>query len=109
MTGIVVAQLLRLNTGGSGGSDQTVGGVPLAAAFISGSIVVVLVGAIRFWRQQTAMAKGRIFAGGWEMMAIYGLMVAVRRVPLCDKLMRSNSFLPSQLVIATLVVNLFQL
>jgi uncharacterized membrane protein YidH (DUF202 family) len=100
--GVSIAQLIRLN------NDNNTAGA-LSAAFISGSIVVVLAGAIRFWRQQTAMAKGRVFAGGWEMMAIYGLMIAVRRMPLCDKLMRSNSFLSSQLVIATLVVNLFQL
>jgi len=54
-----------------------VGGVPLATAFISGSLVVVIAGAIRFWRQQTAMVRGKVWAGGAELWFILGVILAL--------------------------------
>jgi uncharacterized membrane protein YidH (DUF202 family) len=73
--GVSIAQLIRLNEG------NTVA-TALAAAFISGSIVVVLAGAFRFWKQQTAMVNGQVFAGGWEMLVIFVVTVAVRFTPI---------------------------
>jgi uncharacterized membrane protein YidH (DUF202 family) len=70
MIGVSAAQLLRLK-GGSGL------GTALAAAFVSSSIVVLLCGAFRFWRQQSAMVKGKVWAGGFEMVIIGIVCVVV--------------------------------
>jgi len=79
MLGVIIAQLFRLNTaplpGGRIGYYRI--GVPLAAAFISSAIAVLLLGAIRFWRQQAAMTKGKIHVGGWEMLLIMAISVLV--------------------------------
>ena len=42
---------------------------PLSAIFQFAALLVVLLGCIRFWRQQSAMAIGRVHAGGWEIIA----------------------------------------
>lgn len=38
------------------------------------AIVVLLVGAIRFWRLQRALVRGKAMAGGWEVSLVMGLM-----------------------------------
>jgi hypothetical protein len=43
---------------------------PLSVIFQSSALCVVLLGCIRFWRQQSAMAIGKMHAGGWELIAI---------------------------------------
>jgi len=72
MTGIVIAQLFRLQHSYS--PNQTFGfyvaGIPLAGCFILAGMVVVVLGAIRFWRQQRAMVRGKVWAGGWEINVI---------------------------------------
>jgi len=79
MTGVVIAQLFRLQR--SPTANPTFGfyvtGEPLAACFIASSIVVVLLGAFRFWRQQGAMTRGKVWAGGWEVYATMGLSIAL--------------------------------
>ena len=45
-------------------------GIPLAACFIGLAILVLLLGAVRFWRQQSAMVRGKVYAGGWEINTI---------------------------------------
>jgi uncharacterized membrane protein YidH (DUF202 family) len=79
MVGVIIAQLFRLQA--SALPDGRVGyfvlGVPLAACFICGSIVVVVLGALRFWRQQTAMVRGKVWVGGWEVLGIMGTGVLV--------------------------------
>ncbi|EOD51906.1 hypothetical protein UCRNP2_1303 [Neofusicoccum parvum UCRNP2] len=72
MTGVVIAQLMRLQHAPN--PDPTFGyhalGKPLAAVFIIAAIAMVLLGAFRFWRQQNAMVRGKVFAGGWEILTI---------------------------------------
>ncbi|QDS67708.1 hypothetical protein FKW77_005605 [Venturia effusa] len=72
MTGVTIAQLFRLQH--SYNPDRDFGffvtGIPLAACFISSAIILLLLGAIRFWRQQNAMVRGKVIAGGWEVNAI---------------------------------------
>ena len=79
MVGVVVAQLFRLQH--SVNPDMELGyyvvGIPLGATFISASIFVLLVGAYRFWRQQNAMLRVKAIAGGWEIIAIMALSIAV--------------------------------
>lgn len=82
MQGVLIAQLFHLY---SPESDRratrftyaTVG-VPLSVTFQSCAIVVAILGAARFWRQQMAIARGKVFAGGWELNAIGGLTMSVR-------------------------------
>lgn len=49
-------------------------GKPLSATFICMGIVVVLVGAIRVWRLQNALVRGKAIAGGWEVNLVMGLV-----------------------------------
>ena len=79
MVGVITAQLFRLQTTAlpGGGFGYFVLAVPLAACFICGSIVVTVLGAIRFWKQQTAMARGTVWAGGWEVLGIMGTGILV--------------------------------
>ena len=97
MLGVVIAQLFRLQH--TLNPDQTLGfymaGVPLATACNGAAAVVVLLGAYRFWRQQNALARGKVHAGGWEVMAI-GVVVLVvsynlaqHSLPIVTKLFRS--------------------
>ncbi|KAF1975128.1 hypothetical protein BU23DRAFT_552552 [Bimuria novae-zelandiae CBS 107.79] len=79
MIGVVTAQLFRLQHSLS--PNPSIGyfvlGVPLAASFIVLGMVVLLVGAIRCWRQQSAMVRGKVYAGGWEITGIMVLSVLV--------------------------------
>lgn len=78
-TGVITAQLFRLQHSPS--PSPIIGyyafGVPLAATFIVSAMVVLLVGAWRFWRQQAAMIRGKVFAGGWEITGIMVLSLLV--------------------------------
>ena len=78
--GVLIAQLFRLQH--TEHPNKVVGffklGIPLAAICIGGSIVVLALGAYRFWRQQNAMLRGKIHAGGWEINAVGGIVVLVR-------------------------------
>jgi uncharacterized membrane protein YidH (DUF202 family) len=80
MTGILTAQLFHLQH--SSTPNPHFGfykvGKPLAATFICMAIVVVLIGAIRFWRLQRALVRGKAMAGGWEVglvMVLMGLLL----------------------------------
>ncbi|THY32061.1 hypothetical protein D6D01_02696 [Aureobasidium pullulans] len=77
MLGIVTAQLFSLQH--SQHPDPVFGyhalGRPLAALFQSAAIVVILIGGHRFWRQQMNMARGRVWAGGWEIWSIMAFML----------------------------------
>ncbi|ORY05078.1 hypothetical protein BCR34DRAFT_448932, partial [Clohesyomyces aquaticus] len=79
MTGVLTAQLFRLQH--SINPSPTFGffvlGIPLAATFIGLGALVLLIGAFRFWRQQRAMIRGKVHAGGWEITAIMGLSIVL--------------------------------
>ncbi|CAG7919385.1 unnamed protein product [Penicillium olsonii] len=70
--GVLIAQLFRLQTAealaGKLGFHQV--GVPLSVTCHSVAILVALVGAFRFWRQQGAIARNKIHAGGWELNSV---------------------------------------
>ena len=80
MTGVIVAQLLRLQH--TDNPNKRFGyyvlGIPLSVICIGGSILVLVLSAYRFWRQQNAMLRGKVHAGGWEMNAIGIVFVLVR-------------------------------
>ncbi|KAJ5424552.1 hypothetical protein N7445_010525 [Penicillium cf. griseofulvum] len=70
--GVLIAQLFRLQ------AAEVVAdrlgfrkvGTPLSVACYCVGILVALVGAYRFWRQQNAIARGKIYAGGWELNSV---------------------------------------
>ncbi|EED13354.1 conserved hypothetical protein [Talaromyces stipitatus ATCC 10500] len=86
--GVLVAQLFRLQTSNSQASGRPPSrvnfhsvGVPLSVAYQVCAILVALLGAYRFWRQQNAIARGKVLAGGWELHGI-GIMTFLAGVVL---------------------------
>ena len=83
MLGVVIAQLYRLQHSPS--PDPTFGyfvlSKPISCIFHVSAICVAILGSVRFFRQQHAMAIGKIEAGGWEIMIIgvYVLLVSEQR------------------------------
>lgn len=79
MQGVLIAQLFRLQrlpaTSGSKLGFYEVG-IPLATSCHGLAAVVSFIGAYRFWKQQHAVSKGKVYAGGWELN-IVGLLVAL--------------------------------
>ncbi|KAK4994200.1 hypothetical protein LTR66_005714 [Elasticomyces elasticus] len=69
MIGVLIAQLYRLQH--SLIPSTTFGYFAisklLAAIFEIAAIIMVLLGAYRSWRQQNAMARGKVWVGGWEI------------------------------------------
>ncbi|MCJ1384868.1 hypothetical protein MMC17_007986 [Xylographa soralifera] len=75
--GVTVAQVFRLKN--EGAINPPFGffalGIPLACACIGSALVVTVVGSWRFWRQQNALARGKIHAGGWEINTIVTITI----------------------------------
>lgn len=82
MTGVLTAQLFRLQHAAN--PNQHFGfyvvGRPLSIMFIGMAIVVVLVGAYRFWKLQNALIRGKAYTGGWEVLLIMILSILVSGV-----------------------------
>jgi uncharacterized membrane protein YidH (DUF202 family) len=74
MTGVITAQLFHLQHAPD--PSPTFGfysiGRPLSVTFIGMAILVVMVGAVRFWRLQRALVRGKACAGGWEVLLVMG-------------------------------------
>lgn len=72
ITGVVVAQVMRLNGDDKPGSDLGFfdASVPLAIVFYITAMIVLVLGATRFYHFQHEMACGRGIAGGWELTLI---------------------------------------
>ncbi|KAF2132511.1 hypothetical protein P153DRAFT_393489 [Dothidotthia symphoricarpi CBS 119687] len=79
MTGVTTTQLYRLQH--TANTDSDIGfyviGLPLNMVFIGMAIVVILIGAFRFWKLQLAMSRGKTYSGGWEVMTIMGLIMLI--------------------------------
>ncbi|PGH18175.1 hypothetical protein AJ80_04562 [Polytolypa hystricis UAMH7299] len=70
--GVLIAQLFSLQEAPSqkpGPFGFYEVGLPLACVCYGVAIVMAFVGAIRFWRQQNALARGKVYVGGWELGA----------------------------------------
>lgn len=69
MQGVVIAQLFRLQGSPTDGDRLRFYqvGIPLSVACYCVAVIVALIGAYRFWRQQNAIARGKVHAGGWEL------------------------------------------
>ncbi|KAI7355820.1 hypothetical protein KC354_g10663 [Hortaea werneckii] len=74
MVGVVISQLYRLQHSPSPNPvyGYYVLGKPIACIFHASALGVILVGAVRFFRQQSAMSIGKVHAGGWEVLVICG-------------------------------------
>ena len=79
MVGIVTTQLLQLQHVID--PSQVYGyykiSKPLGIIFQSAAFVVTMIGAHRFFKQQIAMARGKVWAGGWEVYVIMASTVVV--------------------------------
>ncbi|KAE8552265.1 hypothetical protein EYB25_006159 [Talaromyces marneffei] len=84
--GVLVAQLFRLQPSHpylltlSRINFRSIG-IPLSIAYQICAIVTALLGAYRFWRQQNAIARGKVLCGGWELTGI-GIMTFLAAVTL---------------------------
>ena len=78
--GVTVAQLYRLQHAAA--PDAAFGyfvlSKPVAGLFQGSALVVTLIGAGRFYRQQHAMAVGKVRAGGWEVYLVSVFVLFVR-------------------------------
>jgi uncharacterized membrane protein YidH (DUF202 family) len=104
--GVLIAQLFRLQAVESVadklGFDQV--GIPLSVTCHGVAILVALVGAYRFWRQQNAIARGKIHAGGWELNSVGILLGCVSPV---KRLLDLESCADNlQIVLTTLIVSI---
>ncbi|KAF2847920.1 hypothetical protein T440DRAFT_402658 [Plenodomus tracheiphilus IPT5] len=72
MTGVLTSQLFHLQRSPTPNPNYGfyVIGRPLSAVFISMAIVVLLIGAVRFWRIQRQLLRGKTLVGGWEVLSI---------------------------------------
>ncbi|KAF2707607.1 hypothetical protein K504DRAFT_458104 [Pleomassaria siparia CBS 279.74] len=82
MSGVIIEQLFRLQH--IQNPNLNLGffvlGTPLAAIFIGLGMIVLLIGAFRFWRQQNAIVRGKVHAGGWEITSIMVFSIIVSAI-----------------------------
>lgn len=99
MQGVLIAQLFRLQR--SRTSEDRLGfyqvGVPLSVTCHCVAVLVALIGAYRFWRQQSAISRGKVHAGGWELNSVGAFLFAV------------SSTSGSVLVVGCVLMRLFRL
>jgi hypothetical protein len=106
MIGIMIAQLYRLQHRSD--PDDVFGyfvlSKPLSVILQSAALAVSLLGGFRFWRQQSAMAVGRVHAGGWEFIGT-GVLALV--VSYCFQDGPANLMQDRDTDIAQLLIGLF--
>lgn len=80
MQGVLIAQLFQLQLLLESPSTRlsfAAIGVPLSIICYCAAILIAATGAYRFWKQQNAMLRGRIYAGGWELTCIAAAMFVI--------------------------------
>jgi uncharacterized membrane protein YidH (DUF202 family) len=89
MTGVLIAQLFRLQR--TSNPNPKFGfyviGLPLSMTFIGMAILVLLVGAFRFWKLQDGLVRGKAYSGGWEVLLVMGLSALVSG---CERAVRES-------------------
>lgn len=82
MMGVTVTQLLRLqhSIDPSHVYGYHVLGRPLGVFFQIAAMAMSIIGGHRYWRQQMCMARGKVWAGGWEIYLIMVSMLIVSHV-----------------------------
>lgn len=84
MQGVLIAQLFHIQRFMANPTPRFgfyIVGVPLSVLCHCTAILVVGMGAHRFWRQQSAIALGKVHAGGWELNCIGALTAGVSSMP----------------------------
>lgn len=76
IVGVLVAQLFVLEEADTGFGYLAVGR-PLATLCLVFSICTVLLGTYRAWRHQDAMIRGKALSGGFEIVSMAGISLAV--------------------------------
>lgn len=69
--GVVFTQLFRLHR-----TDALKCSI-LAAATAGGAIAVVLIGCVRFFKQQKSLMHGKTLSAGWDLVAILAVLLAI--------------------------------
>ena len=54
---------------------------PISTLLMGLAMVIVFCGNMRFWRQQDAIIRGKIFTASWEPIVVGIIMLVVRRNP----------------------------
>lgn len=72
MMGVTISQLLRLQHSitPSHVYGYYILGRPLGVFFQVVAMILSVIGGHRYWRQQMSMARGKVWAGGWEIYLI---------------------------------------
>lgn len=111
MQGVLVAQLFRLQRQST--ANDRLGyyevGIPLSVSCHAVAIVVAAIGAYRFFKQQRAVALGKIYAGGWELNCIAGLFGAVSFIPPPQWVIKEIGTVSdrAQVILVTFILSLF--
>ena len=81
INGVFIAQLYRLQqtppAPGETALDYYALSTPLSCTFYAAALCTVVLGSVRFWRQQSAMTTGRVHAGGAELTILGGGVLLV--------------------------------
>ncbi|KAI9732415.1 MAG: hypothetical protein M1834_001623 [Cirrosporium novae-zelandiae] len=82
MAGVFIAQLFRMELDliPNLPLDLYTLGIPLAALCQCAAIIIAFLGGVRFLRQQNAIVRGKVLAGGWDMLAV-GILLALAVCP----------------------------
>lgn len=82
MQGVLIAQLFRLQRPSHAVDRLSFYevGIPLSVTCHFVAVVVALIGAFRFWRQQNAIVRGKVYAGGWELNSV-GILLFIVSLP----------------------------
>lgn len=79
MMGIVIAQLFRLYELPISEIEMPYynASIPLSTACTAVGMIILMLGACRFYRAQAAMMRGKCLAGGWEVYTVMALSISV--------------------------------
>lgn len=105
MQGVLIAQLFRLqrpNTEVHRLSFHAVG-IPLSVACHFVAVFVALIGAFRFWRQQNAISRGKVYVGGWDMNSVGIFLFIVSFIE--SYMFKSVLMWFTQILVSTLVLS----
>jgi uncharacterized membrane protein YidH (DUF202 family) len=86
MMGTIIAQLFRLQHAPQPSKvfGYFILSKPLSAICQCVALGIIVIGTIRFWRQQSAMAIGKVHAAGWEIFVTGMGMLLVGDICHCN-------------------------
>jgi len=75
--GVLIAQLFTIQSSDPGFGYHALG-QPMATVCLSSSIIILLLGCLRFWRWQAALVRGKSLCGGPEIVIVAVGLLLVR-------------------------------